>query len=91
MRFASDSVTIEDGAYLEFGVCSGSSINFIAALNPQKKIYGFDSFEGLPKKWEYGDHVFPAGAFSFRDEHKDKSYVPIYTLRNVDIFKGWFN
>ena len=36
--------------YLEFGVFSGSSINFFSK-KINKKIYGFDSFEGLKEDW----------------------------------------
>ena len=39
-----------DNYFLEFGVFSGSSINFFSnKIN--KKIYGFDSFEGLKEDW----------------------------------------
>ena len=41
LRFASDSVSVKNGFYLEMGVATGRSINFIAALNPKNKIYGF--------------------------------------------------
>lgn len=37
------------GLYLEFGVCQGSSINVIANHVPDQRIYGFDSFYGLPE------------------------------------------
>ena len=36
--------------YLEFGVFSGTSINFFSQ-NISKNIYGFDSFEGLKEDW----------------------------------------
>ena len=36
--------------YLEFGVFSGTSINFFSE-NINKNIYGFDSFEGLKEDW----------------------------------------
>jgi len=36
-------------AYLEFGVYKGNSINFFSKY--VKKIYGFDSFEGLNEDW----------------------------------------
>ena len=42
---------MEDGLFLEFGVYKGTSINFISSLIPDKKIYGFDSFGGLPEEW----------------------------------------
>ena len=37
--------------YIEFGVFSGSSINFFSKFLKQKEIYGFDSFEGLKEDW----------------------------------------
>jgi predicted O-methyltransferase YrrM len=39
------------GMVLEFGVASGKSVNFIAKLVPEERVYGFDSFEGLPENW----------------------------------------
>lgn len=39
-----------DGLWLEFGVSSGTSINFIAELT-QETIYGFDSFYGINEEW----------------------------------------
>ena len=36
--------------YIEFGVFSGTSINFFSK-NLNKEIYGFDSFEGLKEDW----------------------------------------
>jgi hypothetical protein len=38
-----------DGLIMEFGVYKGETINHIASLLPNKQIYGFDSFEGLPE------------------------------------------
>src|SRR5579862_9527646 len=60
LRYASDSVGI-DGAYIELGVWEAKTINFIAALNPTKKIYGCDSFEGLPEAWNKGNEILPKG------------------------------
>lgn len=84
LRFASDSVIIE-GGYLEMGVCTAKTINFIAALNPTKLIHGFDSFEGLPEDWVRDDQVVPQGSFGFRNP----SEMP-YVLHNVILHKGWF-
>ena len=38
-----------DGYWFEFGVHSGSTINTLSSFC--EKIYGFDSFEGLPEDW----------------------------------------
>lgn len=42
---------LNDGIIIEFGVNKGGSINRLADLFPDRKIYGFDSFEGLPEDW----------------------------------------
>jgi predicted O-methyltransferase YrrM len=49
LRAASDAKL--DGLVLEFGVASGYTINILADALPDKTIYGFDSFEGLPEAW----------------------------------------
>lgn len=85
LKFASDHVTI-DGLYLELGVCTGTTINFIGALNPHKKIYGFDSFEGLPEDWVRGDRIIPKGSLGL----KNPSNLPP-VLHNIQLIKGWFD
>jgi len=49
-----------DGLWLEFGVCSGRTINIISSTT-DKTVYGFDSFYGLPEDW--GTHQVK-GAYS---------------------------
>lgn len=82
---ASKAVTIPNGAFLEMGVCTGKTINFIAGLNPHHIVYGFDSFEGLPEDWERKDRIFKKGTFAFK---KDAKIPPV--LHNVRLYKGWF-
>ena len=65
---------------VEFGVCSGNTINHIASLLPAQKIYGFDSFEGLPEEWRPG---FGKGAFA-------RPTLPT-VLNNVDLVVGLFD
>lgn len=85
VRFASDQVTLS-GAYLELGVTTGKTINFIAALNPTKTIYGFDSFKGDPGAWHRDGKVIPAGAFALKDPNK----LPL-VLNNVKLIQGEFD
>ncbi|HSW93025.1 MAG TPA: TylF/MycF/NovP-related O-methyltransferase [Gammaproteobacteria bacterium] len=89
LRFASDTanqINLNDGVYIEMGVGSGKSINFIANLNPRKEIYGFDSFEGLPDDWNTRkDFHIPKGSFKL---NKDLEYPPI--VNNVRLMKGLF-
>lgn len=67
------------GLVLEFGVFSGRTINHIAGLLPDRRVYGFDSFEGLPEDWRPG---FPRGAFSTNAPN---------VAYNVDLIVGWFD
>jgi predicted O-methyltransferase YrrM len=68
------------GCICEFGVYSGNSLNVIAASAPNKKVYGFDSFEGLPTDWRPG---FSKGAF--------KTGLPEFQHSNVHLKAGWFD
>lgn len=73
-------VSIADGLFCEFGVYRGASINFIAA-QVQGKVYGFDSFEGLPEDFLPG--VEKGTAFRVKR-------LPS-VRHNVELVRGWFN
>ena len=66
--------------WLEFGVASGKTINYISKFT-KDKVYGFDSFEGLPEKWRDG---FDKGVFS------SNGILPKVN-NNVELIKGWFD
>lgn len=68
------------GLFLEFGVYKGRSINYIAKKVPNKTIYGFDSFEGLPEFWRAG---FEKGSFNVKE-------LPSVE-KNVVLIKGFFS
>ncbi len=53
LRFAVTQVTIK-GLYLEFGVASGRTVNLLAEHCGGARIFGFDSFKGLPEDWTEG-------------------------------------
>ena len=65
------------GLFLEFGVASGRSLTHIANTI-KDKVYGFDSFEGLPEFWRPG---FPERSFA----HQEPA-LPA----NVELVKGLF-
>lgn len=69
----------KDTLWLEFGVASGNSINFISKFT-KDKVYGFDSFEGLPEKWRDG---FEKGTFDRKGTFPEVN-------PNVVLVKGWF-
>ena len=71
---------LSEGLILEFGVRFGYSISHIAKLFPKRKIFGFDSFQGLPEDW----HHEKAGSYS--------TYGKIPSVAsNVTLIAGWFN
>ena len=72
------SLDLLDGLFLEFGVAGGNSIRRIATLNPSKKIYGFDSFHGLPERWG----TLPQGYFACD--------IPNNLPSNVELVVGLF-
>lgn len=75
----------KDGLWLEFGAYDGRSTKRIAAWAPEKTVYGFDSFEGLPEYWTGRiEGVFPKGAFTLGGQ------VPVPEQPNIEFIKGWF-
>lgn len=71
---------LPDGVICEFGVRHGHAITFLAELFPERRIWGFDSFEGLPEAW----HHEPAGSYSTGGRLPK---VP----SNVKLVAGWFD
>jgi Macrocin-O-methyltransferase (TylF) len=69
--------------YLEFGVWEGETTRYVAQSldNPQNRLHGFDSFEGLPERW---NHAADAGCFSTRGA------LPQIDDSRVEFHKGWF-
>lgn len=63
---------------LEFGVFNGMTINMIS--KHCDKVYGFDSFEGLPEDWN--------GVC--KKEHFQVKGLPKVD-KNTTLIKGWFN
>lgn len=76
MKFKHKSNTL----WLEFGVFEGKTINYISNFT-KDKVYGFDSFEGLPEKWRDN---FDKGAFNMNGQMPKVN-------NNVVLIKGWFN
>lgn len=68
-----------DGLYLEFGVYTGDTINYISK-GIKTTIFGFDSFQGLPEFWRDG---FPQGEFAIDKLPK--------VNKNVLLVKGLFD
>ena len=69
--------------YLEFGVFKGEATRYWSRLlrNPNCKLHGFDSFEGLPEDWR---EDCGKGHFSTNGS------IPQIDDNRVKFFKGWF-
>jgi len=68
--------------FIEFGVMEGKFINLVSVSNTNSltRIFGFDSFEGLPEAWD----KHPVGTFS------TKGAIPKVKDPRVKYVKGWF-
>lgn len=83
LRTATTHIQIP-GLWLEFGVSIGASTATLAncARAADSRLYGFDSFEGLPEEWVVSDdETWARGSFSGRP-----SEVP----DNVELVAGLF-
>lgn len=69
-----------EGDVLEFGVASGDSIRHLAERFNDRKIYGFDSFRGIPEPW----WTRPKGAFAAGGR-------PQVDAPNVELVEGLFS
>jgi hypothetical protein len=69
-----------DGFMAEFGVFSGTTVNFVATRMPERTIYGFDWFNGLPENWR---EDFDRGLFAVNKDH-------LLFRSNVKIYDGLF-
>ena len=96
LRIAGDSLA-SDGDFVEFGCYEGDTSLLLAEIirkNPEKKLWIYDSFEGLPEK---GAEDFSESGKNFqKGELKvSKKYVKQRFLRaNLPvpiIKKAWFN
>lgn len=70
--------------YLEFGVFRGRTTRYWSTRlrNPESRLHGFDSFEGLPEEWadHAKGHIFNASG-----------EIPVIADARVQFFKGWFD
>lgn len=73
-----------DGLFLEFGVFKGDSIRQLSHSRPYRKVFGFDSFKGLPEDWKRSDNS------TYKKGHFDlKGGLPAVP-NNVTLIPGFF-
>lgn len=75
-----DSKLLKKGLVLEFGVATGRTLNHFARLFPDKTVYGFDGFKGLPAHW----------TSYMRKGHFARNNLP-RVRKNCELVVGWFD
>jgi hypothetical protein len=75
-----DDELLSRGWVLEFGVATGRTLNQFAHWLPNKFVYGFDGFEGLPEDWT---SRMRKGFFA-------RSALP-KVRSNCELVVGWFD
>ena len=83
--YMKENYPLINGLMLEFGVFDGKSINRIADHWPDRQIYGFDSFEGLPEDWDLGSKIYRK-----HTKWHLKGSLP-EVRNNVHLIKGFFD
>jgi predicted O-methyltransferase YrrM len=69
------------GYIVECGVGRGNSLQFLVRLTENYRIFGFDSFEGLPEDWKMNEeHTWHKGSFACN--------VP--EIEGAELRVGWF-
>ena len=81
VEYAATKIKLNYKYVLEFGVYQGVSISRIRnSLDSSFKVFGFDSFEGLPEDWE--NTTCMKGHFSTGGKIPD--------IDGIKFYKGWF-
>lgn len=80
LRFCAQ--TAQPGIACEFGVYEGWSLRQIRNFR-KPPVFGFDSWQGLPKEWKHGKDAHPQGHFACE--------VPGDFAMGVHLVQGWFS
>jgi hypothetical protein len=74
-----DEIESMTGDIFEFGVSTGKSFLTLLERCPDRQVYGFDSWEGIPEDW----WTRPKGSFS--------AEMPQFSNLNGHLVKGWYD
>ncbi len=76
---------IPKGLIAEVGVYKGGSLKLLTELFPDRTVYGFDTFEGLPKEQWRETEYHKAGEFNDTSIEAVQTFVP-----SAKLIKGLF-
>lgn len=82
LNYVLNNCNIQSGIAVELGVYSGTTLQQIVKKF-SGEVHGFDSFEGLPERWDRSDMTFDKGAFDLKGE--------LPTIQGATLHKGWFS
>lgn len=85
-------VSLLRGDVAEAGVYTGGLLAFLARMLPEKMVYGFDSWEGLPEPTPEDERAL-VKASGVVEKGRLKVDMPIRIPKlypNVTLYKGWF-
>ena len=85
--FRRNAHLIPPGDIIEVGVYKGGSLKYLAELFPDRRIFGYDTFEGLPEKYHEKDEYHKPGEFSDTDLLSVGKFI---NSPNVRLQKGIF-
>jgi O-methyltransferase len=74
--------------YLEFGVYTGRTLRIWATIteDPEARLFGFDSFQGLPEDWDFAvGKGYKKGAFTAN------GVTPSIGDPRITLIPGWFH
>lgn len=77
--------------WLEFGVFNGFTLSQMANYVPDKIVYGFDSFRGLPERWRDVSYNVNLEKYVKKQAFDRNGNPPIMKEHNVAFVIGWFN
>jgi O-methyltransferase len=85
--FTRNAHLVPKGIICEVGVYKGGSLKHLSELFPERLIFGFDTFEGLPpEQWSEAEH-HKAGEFNDTSMEAVRNFV---NSDNVTLIKGLF-
>lgn len=75
------------GCYLEIGVYQGATLAYLAHMFPERKFYGYDTFEGMPEAGPL-DNLHQKGDFG--DTSLELVQKLLSPYRNITLVKGYY-
>jgi hypothetical protein len=90
-EYVLNATNLIDGHILEFGVFKGKSLKMLSEHFPDQKVFGFDSFEGLPEDWIMTEKELNTNKIKHKKGHFDTSHLRYDFKDNVVLVKGFFN